>query len=206
MITTISIILAYILGSIPSSVWLGKLVKGIDVRDHGSGNAGATNSFRVLGAGVAIPVLVIDILKGFFATQLVYLHYLSPAFESMGLEAKLLLGIAAVAGHIFPFLAGFRGGKGIATFFGVVIGVHPASALISLALFLLIVLITRYVSLGSVIGAILYPIQIIWIFNIAETFVVIFSLLIPVIVVVTHLKNIQRLLNGQENKLNFEKK
>src|SRR5687768_13215686 len=122
------LLFAYLLGSIPSAVWIGKRFYGIDVREFGSGNAGATNTFRVLGKKAGIPVLLIDIFKGWLAVQLAYLSsYRIDSVEFVNLE--LVLGIAALIGHIFPVYVGFRGGKGIATLLGVVIGVHPYAAL-----------------------------------------------------------------------------
>jgi len=207
MILFIAIVLAYLIGSIPTAVWAGKLFAGIDVREHGSGNAGATNALRVLGPGIAVPVLLLDIAKGLFATRLVFLNFIEVnSFILANLEeARLILGIAAVIGHIFPAFARFKGGKGIATFFGILIGFHLPSAMFSLALFLFIVSITRYVSLGSIVGALFYPIQLIFIFHIDSLFIQIFSILIPLIVIYTHRKNIDRLLKGQENKISFAK-
>ncbi|MBI1184982.1 glycerol-3-phosphate 1-O-acyltransferase PlsY [bacterium] len=197
---------AYILGSVPTAVLAGKLFAGIDVREHGSGNAGATNTLRVLGAKIAIPVLLIDIAKGLLATRLVYLNFFEVGFIlSNTVETKLILGIAAVIGHIFPLFAGFKGGKGIATFFGVILGIHLQSALISLGVFILVVSITRYVSLGSILGALFYPVQLIFIIGIDSVFIKIFSLLIPIIVIYTHRKNIDRLLKGEESKIKLVK-
>lgn len=197
---------AYILGSFPTAVIAGKLFAGIDVREHGSGNAGATNTLRVLGYQLAIPVLLLDVAKGVFATRLVYLEALKTGFIiSNEIEAKLALGILAVVGHIFPIFAGFKGGKGIATFSGVIIGVHTQSALISVAVFLVVVSLTRYVSLGSIVGAIFYPVQLIFIFQMDSPFVKIFSILTPLMILYTHRKNIDRLLKGEENKISFAK-
>ena len=202
----LAVILAYLIGSVPTAVWAGKLFSGIDVREHGSGNAGATNTLRILGAGIAVPVLLIDIAKGLLATRLVYLNFFETGFIlSNEVETKLFLGIAAVAGHIFPAFARLKGGKGIATFFGVIIGIHGQSALLSLGLFILIVTLFRYVSLGSIIAAIFYPIQLLLIFHLDSGLIQIFSILIPIIVVYTHRKNIDRLLKGEESKISFAK-
>lgn len=200
------IILSYILGSIPSAVWVGKLFRGTDVREHGSGNAGATNTFRVLGARVGVPVLIMDVLKGLLATQLAYANlfgFQAPIDKQT--EYALLFGLLAVAGHIFPLFARFKGGKGIATFFGVILGIHAWSALISMGLFIGLVASTRYVSLGSLIGAILYPVQLLLLFKLDGFYVSIFAILIPVVVLITHRKNVIRLLNGEENRVKFAK-
>ena len=201
------IIAAYLFGSIPTAVWVGKAIKNIDVRDYGSGNAGATNTMRVLGYKIAIPVLLIDVAKGFAATQLASnTAFITSLTIESAIEAKLILGIVAVIGHIFPLFAGFRGGKGVATFFGVLIGIHPLSALISLILFVTVLAISKYVSLASILGAIFYPIQLLAIFGFNEQLVVVFSILIPVLVIITHRKNIARLLRGEESKINFAKR
>ena len=132
----IAIFVAYVIGSVPTVVWAGKLFAGIDVREHGGGNAGVTNTLRVI---------LIDIVKGLLATRLVYLNFFDTQFIlSNTVETKLILGIAAVFGHILPLFANFRGGKGIATFFGVIIGIHTQSALLSLVVFILIVNLTQF--------------------------------------------------------------
>lgn len=195
------LVLAYILGSIPSAVWVGKTFHGIDVREHGSGNAGATNTFRVLGKKAGIPVLLLDILKGALAINLVWLQSrygqndITP-FTNL----KLAFGFCAVVGHIFPIFAGFRGGKGIATLLGIVLAVHPPAAMCSLALFLLILITTKYVSLGSIFAGIAFPLLISLVFKTQVLSLVIFSSVVAVLIVVTHQKNIQRLLKNNENK------
>ena len=197
-------LLAYVMGSFPSAVLLGKAIRGIDVREHGSGNAGATNAFRVLGWQVGVPVLLLDIAKGVFAARLSYLDTLT----NNGLdqvEMSLIFGVAAVLGHLFPVFARFKGGKGVATFFGVLLGAHPASALISVGIFALVFFLFRYVSLASISAALLYPVQIILIYNFDADLMIGFSLLIPVVVCATHAKNISRLLSGTENRIHFSK-
>jgi len=198
---------AYIIGSIPSAVWIGKAFYGIDVREYGSGNAGATNTFRVLGKKAGIPVLMMDILKGFLALQLVELtgDYL-PATQQF-VNFKLALGIAALIGHIFPIFAGFRGGKGVATLLGILIGVQPVAALICSGIFLLFFLFSGYVSLGSMAAAIAYPFIIMLVLNETIPTVNIFAMAVAILVLITHQKNIERLLRGTESKiLLFRKK
>ncbi|MCB0736974.1 MAG: glycerol-3-phosphate 1-O-acyltransferase PlsY [Bacteroidetes bacterium] len=197
-------ILAYLLGSFPSAVALGKWLKGIDVRGFGSGNAGATNVFRVLGWQLGVPVLMLDIAKGIFAARLSFLDVLS----NHGLdriEMALVFGLAAVIGHLFPIFAGFKGGKGVATFFGVLIGAHPESAFVSVAIFTAVFFLTKYVSLASIITSIMYPVQIIVVHNFQQDLMIVFSLIVPLVVCITHSKNINRLLNGTENRVNFSK-
>jgi len=196
---------AYLLGSIPTAVWIGKFFYKTDVREYGSGNAGATNTFRVLGKKAGIPVLVIDILKGFAAVNIAYLsHYTESSNQFINLQ--LVLGIASLVGHIFPIFASFRGGKGIATLLGIILAVHPYSAMISISIFIVVLLITKYVSLGSMMAAIAFPIIVILVFETKTPSLVIFSILIAIMVLITHQKNIERLLRREESKANLVKK
>lgn len=201
-ITIIALLLvAYLIGSIPSAVWIGKAFHGIDVREHGSGNAGATNTFRVLGKKAGIPVLLMDVVKGALAVNLVWFQsdFLSNEITQFT-NLKLAFGFCAVIGHIFPIFAGFRGGKGIATLLGIVLAVHPQAALCSLGLFLVVLTITKYVSLGSMLAGIAFPLFISLVFKTQVTSLIIFSSVVAILIVVTHQKNIQRLLKNNENK------
>ena len=209
---------AYLIGSIPSAVWIGKYFYHIDVREYGSGNAGATNVFRVLGKRAGIPVLILDILKGFAAVSLAYLSKY-PKGSSLLTDLELVLGIAALVGHIFPLFAQFRGGKGIATLLGIILAIHLYAGLLSLAVFTVVLLTFSYVSLSSIIASTLFPIII---FFIDSTFkkhfsettlipvltkpLIIFSILIPIMVIITHQKNIERLLRKEESKAKILKK
>ncbi|MEP7265032.1 MAG: glycerol-3-phosphate 1-O-acyltransferase PlsY [Bacteroidota bacterium] len=197
---------AYLLGSLPSAVWIGKIFYGIDVREYGSGNAGATNTFRVLGKKAGIPVLLIDIFKGYVAVQLATIigNYL-PATQQF-VNFKLTLGVAALLGHIFPIFAGFRGGKGIATLLGILSGVHPHAALVCAGVFLITFLVSRYVSLSSMISAIAFPLVIMFGFNETIRSLNVFSMFVAVLVLITHQKNIERLLRGEESKVVFLKR
>ena len=195
----------YLLGSIPTAVWIGKFFYKIDVREYGSGNAGATNTFRVLGKKAGIPVLLIDVLKGFLAVSLAYFSpYTVGGNQFINLE--LVLGIASLVGHIFPLFASFRGGKGIATLLGIVLGVHLYGALICMAIFIVILIISGYVSLGSMISAICFPIIVIVVFQTTVPSLIIFSILIAIMVLITHQKNIERLLRREESKAKLIKK
>ncbi|MDB5134646.1 MAG: plsY [Mucilaginibacter sp.] len=209
-INSISIlILAYLFGSIPTAVWLGKAFYGIDVREYGSGNAGATNTFRVLGKKAGIPVMLIDILKGFTATNLAYFIGVSTTGgpHSNYISYQLALGIAAVMGHLFPVFAGFRGGKGIATLFGMVLAINLPAALLCVILFVVVLLITRYVSLSSITGGFTYLIGVTFFYNrYTNNLVVIFGMCICLLILVTHQKNIERLLKGKESKVNLFKR
>lgn len=208
MITSLHILLllaAYLLGSVPTAVWIGKFFYKIDVREYGSGNAGATNTFRVLGKKAGIPVLMIDVLKGFIAVNLAYIsNYVPQSNQFINLE--LVLGIASLIGHIFPIFAQFRGGKGIATLLGIVLAVHLMGALIAIGIFILVLLISSYVSLSSMIAAVLFPVIVIFVFKETVPSLIIFSILIAIMVLITHQKNIERLLRKEESKAKIIKK
>ncbi len=208
MITILNIILlcsAYLLGSISTAVWIGNYFYKIDVREYGSGNAGATNAFRVLGKKAGIPVLLIDVLKGFSA---VHFSYFSPYLQGSNqfINLQLVLGIAALVGHIFPIFASFRGGKGIATLLGIILAVHPYAAFISIGIFIIVLFISSYVSLSSMIAAMVFPILVIFIFKTTVPSLIIFSILIAIMVLVTHQKNIERLLRKEESKAKLMKR
>ncbi len=194
------LVTAYLLGSIPSAVWWGKRYYGIDVREFGSGNAGATNTFRVLGKKAGIPVLFIDIVKG---TAAVLLAFLSPfVFESnQFVNLQLGLGIAALVGHVFPIFAGFRGGKGVATILGIVICLTPITSLMVLGVFLIVLLATRYVSLSSMTAGLSFPFFLNIILKNQNQTLLIFSLFVAALLILTHKKNIVRLLKSQETKV-----
>ena len=204
-ILIISLILgAYLLGSIPAAVWWGKRYYGIDVREFGSGNAGATNTFRVLGKKAGIPVLAIDIIKGTLAVLLVYLTpYVFDSNNFVNME--LALGIAALVGHIFPVFAGFRGGKGVATILGVVICLTPLTSLMVLFVFLTVLLTSRFVSLSSIMAGISYPIFLNLVLKNTNQTLMIYSILVAILLIITHKKNIIRLLKRQESKLTLFK-
>lgn len=208
MLTTTNILLllsAYLLGSIPSAVWIGKYFYSIDVREYGSGNAGATNVFRVLGKKAGIPVLLMDVLKGFLAVNLALLsHNTVGSYQFINLQ--LVLGIASLVGHIFPIFASFRGGKGIATLLGIILAVLPFAALISMGIFIIVLLISSYVSLSSMTAALAFPIVVILVFKTTTPSLIIFSILIAIMVLITHQKNIERLLRREESKANLIKR
>lgn len=201
----ILILFAYMIGSVPSSVWIGRMFYKTDVREYGSGNAGATNTFRVLGKRAGIPVLLIDIFKGFAAVQLAYFSDLTQGTTHF-INMQLVLGVAALLGHIFPVLAGFRGGKGIATLLGILLAVHPYAAIVAIVIFLIVYLMSNYVSLGSIISAITFPLVLVFIFDTKTPSLVIFSMIIAVLVLITHQKNIERLLRREESKSKLMKK
>lgn len=194
------LIAAYMLGSIPSAVWFGLWFRGVDVREHGSHNAGTTNTIRVLGLRLGLLVFAVDLLKGFAAVHLVALLPQDTPFSVMWVA--LQLGIAATLGHIFPLFASFRGGKGVATLCGVALAMHPMAALSSLLVFTLVVIITRYVSLGSLLAGFTFPLSLYLWGGISGNSVpvVVFGWAVVVLLVVTHRQNLSRLLHGEENK------
>lgn len=194
------IVIAYLIGSIPTAVWVSKYFFGIDIREYGSGNAGATNTFRVLGKGWGSFVMAVDILKGVLASFLYLLlpYYLTDEFHRTNLMVGL--GMAAVLGHIFPVWAGFKGGKGVATVFGMVLAIQPLVALAVVGIFLLVLFLTRFVSLSSILASLALPILILVIFNEPEPLYRIFAIAVALLVILTHQKNIHRLLNGNESK------
>lgn len=195
----ISLLIAYLIGAIPTAVWIGRTFYDIDVREYGSGNAGATNTFRVLGKKAGIPVLIIDIFKGWLAVRIA--NYSDLQIDSnQYISLQLVLGVAALIGHIFPVFVGFRGGKGIATLVGIMLAVHPYGALAAIILFVVVLIITKYVSLGSIISAICFPFLILFYFKETSQVLILFSFLIAILVIITHQKNIQRLIRGEENK------
>lgn len=194
------IITAYLLGSVPTSVWIGKFFYGIDIREHGSGNAGATNTFRVLGKKPGIIVLLIDILKGSAAVSLAYLFEDTlPKNEFVDIEIGL--AIASVFGHIFPVFAGFRGGKGVATLLGATIIITPVSCAFALIVFLIVLLSTHYVSLSSMLAGVSYPVILHIIMHNEQKTLTIYSILIAILLIITHRKNIRRLLSQSEPKI-----
>ncbi len=196
------IVLAYCIGSVPTAVWISKYFFEIDIRDYGSGNAGATNTFRVLGSKWGTIVMVIDILKGVIATSLYLLlgsYYVTSELHRTNL--MIGLGLAAVVGHIFPIWAGFKGGKGVATLLGMAVAIQPVVAICCIGVFLLVLYLTRFVSLSSILAGVSFMVFILFIFNEKETLYRIFAVMVALMVVLTHQKNIGRILKGTESKV-----
>jgi glycerol-3-phosphate acyltransferase PlsY len=195
------ILFAYLIGSIPTAVWVSKYFFKIDIRDYGSGNAGATNTFRVLGSKWGTFVMSVDVLKGLIATSLYILlpYYLTDEWDRTNF--MIGLGLAAVIGHIFPIWANFRGGKGVATLLGMAVAIQPLVALCCVAVFLLVLYLTRFVSLSSILAGVSFMVFILFIFNEKETLYRIFAVLVALMVILTHQKNISRILKGTESKV-----
>ncbi|MDZ7681398.1 MAG: glycerol-3-phosphate 1-O-acyltransferase PlsY [Fodinibius sp.] len=207
------ILLGYLVGSIPSSIWVGKLVKGVDIRHHGSGNAGATNTFRLLGWKPGVAVLGIDFFKGFasslWISQLAYYIGSGPValFEFWEVNSFLMIvcGIAAIVGHMFPLYANFDGGKGMATAAGMLCGIEPVSVGIAAIVFTVVMLSSRYVSLASLVAAFMYPLVLVLLryqfgWDIDGS-ILIFGAIAGIGIIIKHRGNIRRLLNGTENRV-----
>lgn len=196
-------LVAYLIGSIPTAVWYGQGFFGIDIRRYGSGNAGATNVFRVLGKRAGTVVMLIDVIKGYTAailsTLLWHAHVITDT-EIMTL--KIVFGLIAVVGHLYPVFAQFKGGKGVASLLGMMLAIHPEMALVCIGIFLVVVVASQYVSLGSILSALAFPILLLLrVFGEKESpQLIVFGFIVFLMVVLTHQKNIGRLLRGQENR------
>ncbi len=195
------IITAYFIGSIPTALIISRKFFGIDIREYGSGNMGATNAFRILGAKFGTIIMAVDVLKGMLAVGLFYLlpYYITNEFERTNF--MIALGLSAVIGHIFPVFADFKGGKGVATLLGMILAIQPYIALTCIGVFLIVLFFTRYVSLSSILGAIMLPICVLWIWNEDELTYRVFALLVAAMVIITHQKNISRIIKGAENRV-----
>jgi glycerol-3-phosphate acyltransferase PlsY len=205
--TSLTVILAYLLGSIPSAVWIGKRFHNIDVREHGSGNAGSTNTIRVLGWATGIPVLLIDLVKGWLAAMLPVFFHLADHGSALLVNLQIIVGIIAIIGHIFPLFAGFRGGKGVATVFGVFLALQPLLTICCMGVFLVVLLLSGIVSVSSMVAGIAFPVLLFLFFDTPSVLFKLFSIIISIALVVTHRKNIGRIWRGEESKLiKFKKK
>lgn len=195
------IVLAYLIGSIPTSIWVSRRFFNVDIRDYGSGNAGATNTFRVLGSKWGSIVMLVDVLKGVLATSLyiVLPYYLTDQWDRTNF--MIGLGLAAVLGHIFPIWANFRGGKGVATLLGMAVAIQPIVAVCCIGVFLMVLYLTRFVSLSSILAGVSFMVFILFIFNEKETLYRVFAVMVALMVVLTHQKNIGRILKGTESKV-----
>jgi len=201
--TAASFIIAYLLGSIPAAVWIGRWIHKIDVREHGSGNAGTSNVIRVLGWKTGIPVMLIDLAKGLLATMIPVLLNAAYHGSAMITNLQIVSGMIAIVGHIFPIFAGFRGGKGVATMFGVLLALQPVLTICCIGVFLVILLITGIVSVSSMTAGIAFPVFLFLFFETPSLVFKIFSIAVAIALLITHRKNIGRLLKGEEKKLNI---
>jgi len=199
------IVIAYFLGSIPTALWVSKTFFNIDIRDYGSGNSGATNTYRVLGAKWGTFVMIVDMIKAIVAVKLVFFLPFALENDVYLVNMQLGLGLSAVLGHIFPIWANFRGGKGVASLFGMVLGIQPNVALCCVAIFILVLFITRWVSLSSVLASMAFPVFILVIFNEPEHLYRVFAITVAMLVLLTHQKNITRIFRGSESKASILK-
>ena len=194
---------AYLIGSIPTAVWYGQGFFGVDVRQHGSGNAGATNAFRVLGKRAGTIVMLIDVMKGYTAAILATLLWYADVITNTEIMTfKIVFGLVAVIGHLYPVFAQFKGGKGVASLLGMMLAIHPEMAVICIGIFLLVVIASQYVSLGSILAALAFPVLLLMrIFGEKENpLLIVFGFIVFLLVVLTHQKNIGRLWRGQESR------
>jgi glycerol-3-phosphate acyltransferase PlsY len=198
-------LMAYLIGSIPSAIWVGRKFYGIDVREHGSGNAGATNVFRVLGKGPGTVVLLMDIIKGFLSVMLAY--QMGYYFAEQGTQSSQMtgffpvaFGVLSVVGHMLPIFAKFKGGKGVATLFGVIIALNPRVAGLALLVFVVVNIVTGYVSVGSLMAGLSIPVLFLQVFGYRDVSLIVFSVSVGILIVYTHRKNIRRLMAGEETK------
>ncbi len=220
MLATLTVLfISYILGSIPSAIWVGKLTKGIDIREHGSGNAGTTNTFRVLGWPAGSTVFALDFMKGFVASFFISAYAwsmfdgpLSPPNWDVDAFLKISCGVISVIGHMFPIFAKFKGGKGAATACGMLFGIEPISIGIAFTVFILTIIFTRYVSLASILSSFLYPINLLVMRfvlgydRLVDGSMIIFGTFIATGIIIKHKTNIKRLLTGTESKVGRTKK
>ena len=202
----LEILAAYLLVSIPTAVWVGRMLYGIDIRQHGSGNAGATNVIRVLGYKAGIPVLLVDVFKGWLAVELAVWLPIHGQSSEMLTYICIGMALAAVLGHVFPVYAGFKGGKGVGTVAGAGLALFPLAILLVLAVFIMVLVASHFVSLSSIIASLAFPLVVWFVLGVRHPGLVGLSLLIAVFIPVTHSKNIKRLLSGEERKFDFRRK
>lgn len=206
MITILLMVLSYILGSVPNALWIGKVFKGIDVREHGSKNTGSTNAARVLGAKLGILTLILDISKGLVPTLIAILLKVD-FFENLTKIENLdyvLVGICAILGHVFSIFMNFKGGKAVATTLGVFLVLVPKAILFAAIVFFVVFDIFRYVSLSSIFAAVSLPIFTYFLYQ--QIIYVILGILIAILIIVKHKSNIERLKNGTESKFSLKSK
>lgn len=203
LLICLTTVLAYGLGSIPTAVWYGQGFFNVDIRQYGSGNAGATNTFRVLGKRAGTIVMLVDVLKGYTAAMLSnLLGHLDVITPGEIVTFQIVFGLVAVLGHLFPVFANFKGGKGVASLLGMVLAIHPEVAAVCIAIFILVVIASQYVSLGSILAALAFPVLLLLrIFGQSENpLLIVFGFVVFLMVVLTHQKNIGRLWRGQESR------
>ncbi|MFD2783871.1 glycerol-3-phosphate 1-O-acyltransferase PlsY [Hymenobacter rubripertinctus] len=197
------LVAAYLIGSIPTALWVGKAFFGLDIREHGSGNSGATNTFRVLGKKPGSFVMAVDVFKGWAATSLAMLMLGQGAIlPAQLLYYQLACGVLAVVGHIFPIWAGFRGGKGVATVLGMMLAIAPATVGVCILVFITVLLVSRYVSLSSMTAGLTFALlQLLPAFRPANSLLLWFGFVLAALLIYTHRANIGRLRAGTESRV-----
>jgi len=205
------IILSYLVGSIPASVWVGKISMGVDLREHGSGNAGATNAFRVLGWKAGTVAAVVDLGKGILAAGLIAMIRIDQLPSGLGFwevdsVVRLVAGVMAVIGHMYPVWADFKGGKGVNTTAGMLLAITPMVMLATLGVFALVLVASRYVSVASLSATVMYPTAIAirkYVLGVEglDASIFVFSLALATSIFVAHRSNIRRLIQGEENRI-----
>lgn len=205
LLIAVLFVAAYLIGSISTAVWIGKAYYGIDIRKHGSGNSGATNTFRVLGKKPGTVVMLIDIFKGWTATSLAGFLIIFDVVAPENLVIyQLIMGALGVLGHIFPVYERFKGGKGVATLLGMMLAIEPVVALMCIAIFVIVLFTSKYVSLGSMIAALAFPLLLLLPrFHPENPILIVFGFILFAVVALTHRKNINRLIAGEESKANI---
>ena len=205
LLIAVLFVAAYLIGSISTAVWIGKAYYGIDIRKHGSGNSGATNTFRVLGKKPGTVVMLIDIFKGWTATSLAGFLIIFDVVAPENLVIyQLTMGALGVLGHIFPVYERFKGGKGVATLLGMMLAIEPVVALMCIAIFVIVLFTSKYVSLGSMIAALAFPLLLLLPrFHPENPILIVFGFILFAVVALTHRKNINRLIAGEESKANI---
>ncbi len=199
------IVLSYLVGSFPTSIIFGKIFRGIDIRNYGSGNAGGTNAFRVMGWKIGLSVMIIDVAKGLLATVLVSQIRIGPV-SLAPVYLQIIAGFSAVIGHIWTIFAGFHGGKGVGTAAGMLIGLYPVAFVLVFIIFLLVLFTTRYVSLSSMTAASSLPFILLILDKLGRPYkpqLLVLSIFIALLIIFTHRSNIKRLLAGNENRVRF---
>jgi glycerol-3-phosphate acyltransferase PlsY len=197
-------IFAYLLGAFNAALWFGKWFHKIDIRQHGSKNAGATNLLRVVGWKTALPAFLIDAAKSFFAVKLAVFQNIWEVQSEAFIIWQIAIGFIAVLGDIFPIYSGFKGGKGVASLLGMVIALHPLAALSAFGVFVISLVLTKIVSISSMLAGISFPIILIVLFQENRTSLLLFSIFAAILLLISHKKNIKRLLNGEEKRITFK--
>lgn len=199
-------VIAYLLGSIPTAVWVGKWFYGKDIRNEGSGNAGATNTIRILGFRAGIPVIIVDVLKGYIAVYVMQFFIPDSWAVDLQIYIQIIAGFTAVIGHALPVFADFRGGKGVGTLLGVGIALYPVAVWFPVGIFVVVLLSSGYVSLASMLGAFSFPFVVIFYTQQQNLGLIVLSVAAALFVLWTHRKNMKRLIKGEENRFRIWKK